>query len=1025
VRVSVRSVVDRLGFLPKWYLLIGALAAISVGLWFRGPYTIYYIDNFVPLNPLRDFPHYTSAWNDLFNTGGTNGTNLFLEPFLAYYSGLQLLGSPLWLSQLLLYFGLFAGSGCGMYALVKSCLRKYIPSPRCELAAMAAATFYMFNPFNAFFTWDDGMPFLGLMMAGIPLLLLAVIALMSTPWTLRAPRFVMWFGILVLSAYVTFLANVPYVVSVILLVAGTCIVAITLNLRPHSALVSRLVKSVGIFAVILGVNSWWLLPEYLVSSSPIYQSASGVTLASNVVGFHAVTSVASLFQVLMFGGIVNAYSTSQEFNSLYQGSSPFLLLGLIVPVALGMSLLSLRAQAPRLQSAYLFVALGLLVVWLLLANVGPGYAWEAGAVPSSPFFSPLVRNPYAAFGALYATLGALAIAGGVAFPQLGGLAHKGEVAAPRRGVFTSARYWRRKNGSARSATVIAIAVVVLSVAYSFPLLTGYMLPENLLGAGGFPARVQVPGYESELADYLEAHSGSFRDLVYPPGITLVHQSWPHGYVGGNALSYLTGVPTIVSYGSTVGTTQASLPALTYFSTEEQAPGSIGNLLSMLSVRYVVVDPTISSVYTNVFNSSSAASFLSNQSSLSSEGSFGPTTVYSVSNPLAGVSAMGSVVSPQLVPIGSTTNLTPELCSDLWSNESVVSDLLESRVGSVRCNSDGSLTATYDRPPGGVDNGTDLPFPGYPILVNAVPLNITAGVGGLGHTVVVNLTTTPGTGVSVYVSNDTALNRANFFTGALTSGLDYGASFASAGTASLGEYTGNATIALNLQDVNGFPSPWPVSFSTLNYLIFDIHPDRDGVRIPFEEMGNNISITLHSVQVENEEWNFMDPSFPLNSTLVVSNETALAAVARAGHLSMPTITWRMDDASEYDVMVSNATGPFLVNLAQTYDPLWTANLPDSAGRVLLHFEGDLYMNSWLVLPSEKNFRLTLAYSPNALVTSVTIIAIALPILGFGAAAVPLWILLGKRANALLQKIPRERASQPGRVQHRVRASDSTR
>lgn len=75
----------------------------------------------------------------------------------------------------------------------------------------------------------------------------------------------------------------------------------------------------------------------------------------------------------------------------------------------------------------------------------------------------------------------------------------------------------------------------------------------------------------------------------------------------------------------------------------------------------------------------------------------------------------------------------------------------------------------------------------------------------------------------------------------------------------------------------------------------------------------------------------------------------------------SLNWDAASPSRYSVAVSGAAGPFLVVLAETYDPGWkVVGLPD--GATASHRKVDGYANGWLV-DGTGDLRFTLEYAPD--------------------------------------------------------------
>lgn len=98
------------------------------------------------------------------------------------------------------------------------------------------------------------------------------------------------------------------------------------------------------------------------------------------------------------------------------------------------------------------------------------------------------------------------------------------------------------------------------------------------------------------------------------------------------------------------------------------------------------------------------------------------------------------------------------------------------------------------------------------------------------------------------------------------------------------------------------------------------------------------------------------------------------------MTLPRISFTRLGSSEYEVQVRNASGPFVLNLGQTFDPSWIIRAQHGLLSSSEHFEGDLYLNSWLINPAEHNFSLELYYTPQTALNNTAFGSYAFPFTG---------------------------------------------
>jgi hypothetical protein len=1000
--VKIMTIVLRrlAGVLPVLVILGTALLAVVA--WFRGPFVLYYVDNFVPFNPARELPAYISAWNDLSGTGVSNGSNLFILPFLGYFRVGQAIQSPVWLSQIVLFFLLFGGSGVSFYVLARHVFSASLcGSAIGKAAATCGALLYMLNPYSMFMTWSDGMPFLGIMMAFMPLFLLSLWHLTEFPLHARPSLF--WLGVFIVSASMTFLGNVPYILSPVLLAIGVIVIRLGQVVSSPSLLLRRGAVCLGLIGLILAVNAWWLAPEFLLSVSSSYVASLSTMLNQNYLYYSTDVSHSSLLSIMSLGGIENAYAGSQAYDYLYQSGSSFLLLGLGLFGFASAGLLVMPKSTNRIRLLHAGALFGLLATFSTLINEGPGSQLVGWLVLNSSFWSPFLRYPFAALGAEVAFLFSFTFALSTAsvgcrlqeFLSRSRSDQRTQIAQTQ-----NSKLERRFGRAARGVSpviVLAVFAVLFVGIYSFPLLSGDVIPTTLIGVSGSPVRVEVPAYEQSLANFLSANSPPFKDLLYPPGLLLVHQNWAQGYVGGPLLPDLSGVQTVSSPIQTSSAESTLLPPLTYFDIAGQESGNFTALLTMLGVKYIVVDPTISSLFTDVFSPGGAITYLTHQSGLVQVGNFSPAVVFENLRPLPPVFASSQVDTLSISPQGTPTNLLPAFCAGLTGGPSLPSGLISPPYGSVSClNGNRTLSATYLRPPGNFSNGTYLGGPGFPSVSNTVPLAVNIPLGTAAHYLLVNLSMGTQTGISVYFSNYSLLNSTNIGTGALNSAMPV---LPLSSTDILGpdQYAGNVSLLVDLHDANGLGADWPTLYTVLNYLLFSIFPISGGKPVPLVDMGKEIGFNMTSLEIVDAPWSFATRGFDPDTTVLVGNATVQSMLMSSGSLSQPQVSFTKVDSSEYTVRIADASGPFILNLAQTFDPSW--ELQPESGQIASseHFEGDLYLNSWLVVPREGNLTVELFFSAQTTLNYTLFGSYAFPLAGS--------ILIG--TGIVLKRWPRPR------------------
>lgn len=557
--------IRRGGWVP---ILIGLLGLAPL-LWAPLDVALISDDNALPRVPAQ-LPLALHSWNPLLNTGTHyNVAHTMLAVFVPQ-AFLQWLGVSAALTQRLIAVVWFSLSGFAMYALVRAILGRDGWTLRCQVAALVAASFYMFNLFQEN-VW------LGFNVAVLAAqtTLPALIALLVRTFDGRVRR--RWCALILvpLSIMASLVGVNPPMVLVFM---GTLVVFVlaygyVCGVWHRPVLARRMGSTVGLcLGVALPLNAFWIFPfaEQLRGVGGAEVTASAELASKWLTGLSSSTSFTN---VLRFQGDWTWHQGWQEpyrpWSETFRTNVGLVGLSWIAPV---LALIGAIGPGPRLRPLFTIAAVGgLLLSMGTHPPMGSVYLWLVDHVPG--FW--IVRSPWFKF-TLITTLG------------YGVLIGIGSVSlASWLGRAFSARAGRRwvANGVLVS---VPLLVVGANLAYAYPVTTGLMflpaearqfLPQN---------HVRMPSGVSEGAEWFAAEADDQRVAMLPE-TTVWATEW--GYNGfAPSLVQLGTTPVVYSFaaafGSLVAPANADLNEVAYRSIYRVSTRRADEILKLMSVGYL-------------------------------------------------------------------------------------------------------------------------------------------------------------------------------------------------------------------------------------------------------------------------------------------------------------------------------------------------------------------------------------------------------------------------------------------------------
>ncbi len=604
---------------PKKFLWVDVGCILLIGLlavnWFRPGYLIKTEDIALPFDSHRWW-QYAHAWNHLIDLGIQFWENFASLIFLALPATLRALGMSMALAQRVQYAVWFTLPGLSMYFL----MTRVAPGPLARAARLVAAVFYMANLYLEPL-WQ-GLNIANLSAyAALPALLGCLIQGISPPCRWRTIPIM---GLLSLAA--SGVATNPPLLMVSLL---PVLLYILFDLVHHRrwrhrqdlAAIGRYLC--GLCLVVALVNSFWMIPQFAAfqkqgGPAASFDQATTIDIARSwLKGVSAGTSTLNVWRLQ--GHWVwhedrgddpyTPYARNFETNFWLLGAS-FLLPAMVWGVCLGVC------------SAHQWFFATLAFIGLLFGmGTHPPYGWFYDwLVRHVPFFW-IIRSPWYKFSLLtclgYAVL-------------LGTFANSAYHWFQRR---IARRPWRSVSPSTL-AMGIPVGIVLLSLAYAYPVSLGKMYPTSHERNHLPPSHIQIPSYVLTTASWISQQPWIRRLLILPEQRVFA-TTW--GYTDYMPpLTYFLKTPLVFNFGRAgwVATETGRVVSVIQEALREGRTRQLQQLLALLNVDAVLLAHDVITLYVDPEDVPDKLAFkLEQQMGIEATHTTGPLTVYRVTQRL--------------------------------------------------------------------------------------------------------------------------------------------------------------------------------------------------------------------------------------------------------------------------------------------------------------------------------------------------------------------------------------------------------
>ncbi len=497
-------------------ILIISLVGLLAVTWFKGNFFIKTGDDFFPLNPVSNFYNTQFFWLHFYSTGlildSFSITNL---PFFSILSTLNSLGFSVVLLQQIFYYAMFTLSGISAYFLSS----RLLPNNN-RLAGLASALFYMMNPYSLsvvwfahyttfFFTYAIAPLFLFLFIKGVTSKRILLYALsLALIQVVFSPIFDDPSEAVIILLFLPFMFLIGYIIIH----------------RHDKKSLSNALRFTLLFALIsVIINMWWILPNLFLAGTRFSLSTGAYSSLDVFVGGSGYSSILNSLRLLGFY-FINFNPPMYAWTQTYSSQS-FLLLSSIIPIT-AFGALFLKGKNKFCIFFSVVTLVGLFLSKGAAEPLGSINLWLFQNVPLAVIF----RTHFERFGLILALGFAFLI--GITMSELWAAIKRAQLTANAHNL----RLLSAKRFSLKAIALVSIFLALSSTftALNYPFINGDVI---FPGSKDYPsARIQVPEYYSQMGDYINAQTESFRIMDVPPRLKGTSAyAWENGYIGSDPL----------------------------------------------------------------------------------------------------------------------------------------------------------------------------------------------------------------------------------------------------------------------------------------------------------------------------------------------------------------------------------------------------------------------------------------------------------------------------------------------------------
>ena len=553
-------------------IIISLVGLVLTFIWFWNGRVIAYSDlGFFTYNSDVFLNIFRYVWFSYFSTGFANPQYMTLIPFQSLMAFLQHLGfSPL-VKEAILFFSMLTLNGLSMYYLTSVSLDR---KPK-RMACMLSSLFFMLNPYMIFFIWERFTSY----MWSAPVMVFALALYIKGLEEKKTFRYV-FYTCALLTIFSGAFVSPPFLVVTWLVLFSYFVFHVLLNWKDRSEIVYAIKFSVGLIAVWIFLNSWWILPLGYFSQN-LYQANVG--FVNNLDLFKYLSNYYDLRSIF---SLISGHSW---WNPIYS-STAFILIGILIPISAFSALLFSR------KNRFVIYFSGLALLGLFFGKgsqppFGEISIWLLNNVPLYIVF----RNPFDKIGIIVAM--AYAFLFGIGVSSVYYYIKKQRYIQTKLSIRRNLWYKiLKKKHKIAPLYVLSICFLILGV-YAWPMWTGHVFSyEQDTPWKNIDRYVEVPSYYLDAENWLSEQKGDYRVLSLPVSpFCGIYYNWEHGYAGAEQSWVLFNKPTISS-ATLSGFVDELTTKILPNSINQYGTNKLWKTLALLNVKFIVVNHDINTTW---------------------------------------------------------------------------------------------------------------------------------------------------------------------------------------------------------------------------------------------------------------------------------------------------------------------------------------------------------------------------------------------------------------------------------------------
>ena len=913
-----RTIVDCLIFL--------VVSVILTLIWFRG-------GSFIARGELGlcfyNYPRllegYSYIWIEPIATGMSYSQTLTTIPFFAFMTLFDSILHSYVFEQATVLFLLLFLTQFSMYCLTKTIIKNQMG----RLAGVIAGLFYLLNPYSMTCIWHRAAFGLWFILPIFPMVLCLYLKGLETGKTIRYALLIN----LVLFLFSIVFMN-PAFLLIIIFICFSAVFPYLLQKQTNN--LSRRIYYVFKFSCITLIlffilNSWWILPS-IITTSPTF-----------VTGMPADYNIQTFIGVSQSYPLQNMLQLMHGNNFLWQpvySTAIFRLIGFSIPVFAFSALWFKRKN----KFVLFFSILALLGIFVTKGTQPPLGTELTLWILKNVSILQVFRNPFEKLGVITSLSYAFLIGFTLSAMYL-----------YLKKLFKSRRFLHSIKAS---LLVIIMLVSLISGLFVFPMWTGTVMSEE---GGNLPwewANVSwytdVPSYYKLADNWLSAQPEVFRVVGLPMSQTdTVHYNWSSGFFGMNPWN-LFSKPTI-----TTKTDLSFVNDITQ-SVEYQLSRSdqVWKYLGLLNAKYICLhnDSAYPSAVTQAQSPENVAMLLTSNH-----------LIPDFENQTQITSCEDSATLWRSYGVALATDIMLDNLTFTEGGASIRASILTKAGGweggvafdpTQSLDLTGSSLITFNVKTDSLVNAQSVWFRTWDSQGNWRGWNIIDTiVQGEWSKVYIDLSKGGQTPVAPNMSD---INRISF-------GV-------------ISEETVSASVNLWIDDIQSISGKNVTGQEHLSYVTtfgeLDFYKVDPEYFMPRIYVADQFTVTSNVATLfETLDFTPIDPRNTvifLNSQSFVNNMAFLRNLGNS-ELNKPDILFRQINPTKYEIQIQNATAPFFLVFASTYDDYWTANVNGHSISSSKHFVVNGYANAWYIEKSG-SYQIVLEYEPQKLFTYGSIISI---------------------------------------------------